>query len=268
MLEMAHLLSQTDPQSADGGESTSRTLRRGLAVLDAVLDSAESGLRLVDLCRITGLQRPTVSRLLPPLLEAGYLRREGRFMYAAGPRLAAPARRVSQPNLAVRLQPVLDIICSACGDSAFLVVRDRGQSNCIARQVGTHPTQILMIQVGTMQPLGVGAAGLALLAALPDDEVTHILRENEPLLADYGGMTPQKMNQLVRATRERGWSLVGNHAIQGVLGVGRAVLDAAGMPVAGISVASTSQRMTREHQRFVAKVIDDALRRRFPRGLL
>ncbi len=36
-------------------------------------------------------------------------------------------------------------------------------SHCIARQVGTHPVQILVIQVGTRQPMGVGAAGLALL---------------------------------------------------------------------------------------------------------
>ena len=106
--------------------------------------------------------------------------------------------------------------------AVFAVVREGAQSHCIVRQVGTHPVQMLVIQVGTRQPLGVGAAGLALLAALPDAEVQAIIAENAPQLGAYGGMTPERMRLLVRTTRERGWSVIGNHATRGVLAAGMA----------------------------------------------
>ena len=243
-----------------GADATGRTLRRGLSLLEAVLDGGPEGLRLTDLCEATGLQRPTVCRLLEPLLEGRYVQRRDRFRYVPGSRFAGLAPTGAQPNLAVRLQPVLASISAACGDAAFAIVREGSQSLCIARQIGTHPVQVLVIQVGTLQPLGVGAAGLALLAALPDDELAAVIADNAPQLGRYGGMTPERLRLLVRATRERGWSLIGNHATQNVLAVGCAVRNAADEPIAAISVASTVDRMTREHQRLVARTIQQVLK--------
>ena len=250
----------TKAEAPPQADATGRTLRRGLALLEAVLDAGPEGLRLTDLCNATGLQRPTVCRLLEPLLEGRYVQRRDRYRYLPGPRFAGLARAAAQPNLAVRLQPVLASISAACGDAAFAIVREGSQSLCIARQIGTHPVQVLVIQVGTLQPLGVGAAGLALLAALPDDEVAAVIADNAPQLGRYGGMTPERLRLLVRTTRERGWSLIGNHATQDVLAVGCAMRNAADQPIAAISVASTVDRMTREHQRTVARTIQQALK--------
>src|SRR2546427_9651554 len=55
------------PVSAD--DAGSRTLRRGLQVLDAVLAAGREGLRVADLCRATGLERATVYRLLSTLVD-------------------------------------------------------------------------------------------------------------------------------------------------------------------------------------------------------
>lgn len=262
---------QTDvlalPAADDTAIGDGRTLRRGLAVLGAVVDADRTGLRLVDLCRQTGLGRPTVHRLLGPLLDAGWLARQDRFRYVAGPRLQRRLGAAAQPNLAMRLQPVLAQVSAASGDAAFAIVRAGGQSHCIARQIGSHPVQVLVIQVGTQQPLGVGAAGLALLAALPDDEVDAVVDENTPQLGRYGGMTPARLRALVRSTRERGWSVIGNHATAGVLAVGLSVPDGQGRPAAGISVASTQMRMTRERQHQIADLMRHTLRRLCPRGL-
>ncbi len=249
---------QAPDQEAD--DPGSRTLRRGLQVLDAVLAGGPEGVRVVDLCRGVALERATVYRLLSTLLEAGHVARQGRFRYVPGPRMAALAPAGALPNRAVHLQPLLARISAACGDAAFAIVREGPLSHCIARQVGTHPVQILVIEVGTRQPLGVGAAGLALLAALPDAEVETIIAANAPRLAAYGGMTPERMRLLVRATRERGWSVIGNHATRGVLAVGMAVRDAHGRPVAALSVATTLARMPRERQQLVARTIRDALK--------
>ncbi|WP_455280879.1 IclR family transcriptional regulator [Cupriavidus necator] len=249
---------------ADGDPGGCRTLLRGLQLIDAVRAGGRDGLRVVELCRALGLERATIYRLLHTLIEAGYVTQRGRFHYAAGPRVAALAQPPAPPDLAARLQPVLARVSAACGDAAFAIVREGPLSHCIARQVGTHPVQVLVIQVGTRQPLGVGAAGLALLSALPDDEVAATIAANAPVLGQYGGMTPDRMKILVRATRERGWSVIGNHATRNVLAVGMAVRNTDGEPVAAISVASTMARMPRERQQLVARTIQQALAAELP----
>ena len=102
----------------------------------------------------------------------------------AGARLATLAPPPGSSNLAVRLQPVLS--APVFGDAAFAVVREGALSQCIARHVGTHPVQMLVIQVGTRQPLGVGAAGLALLAALPNEHAMEQLCSTDTCLAGTG----------------------------------------------------------------------------------
>lgn len=238
-----------------------QALSRGLEVMDAILAAPTEGLRVVSLCRLTGLERPTVHRLLRALQAAGYVTLASRFHYVPGERWKALVPSVKQrADLAERLSPVLASVSAGCGDAAFAVVRDGGLSHCIARHVGSYPVQILVIQIGTRQPLGVGAAGLALLSALEDREVEAVIEVNAPNLALYGGMTEHRLRALVAATRERGWSLVGNHATQGVLAVGLPVYDGAGDVVAGISVAATEGRMTREHQRRIVQLIRKGLR--------
>lgn len=255
------------PALAQAEDTGSRTLRRGLQLLDAVLSSGRDGLRVVDLCRVVGLERATVHRLLATLVDSGYASAHGRFRYVAGPRLAARTQGVIPSDFAARLQPILARVSAACGDAAFAITREGPASHCIARQLGTHPVQVLVIQVGTRQPLGVGAAGLALLSALPDDDVAAVIAANSPALGRYGSMTPDRMKIMVRATRERGWSVIGNHATHGVLAVGLAVRGCDGAPVAAISVASTIERMPRERQQLVARAMREALAASLPHGL-
>ena len=240
-------------------EAGGRSLRRGLQVLDAVLKSGPEGVRVSELCRACGLQRAPVYRLLATLTDCGYVRPRGRFHYVAGERVTSLAPPADESSLAARLQPVLGRISAACGDAAFAVVRSGTQSRCIARQIGTYPVQILSVQVGTRQPLGVGAAGLALLAALPPHESEAVTRDNGSALAAFGGMTVGRMDLLVRAARERGWAAVGNHAVRGAMGVGVALLGRDGAPVAGVSVAASMGRMPKERQQLIARTIRDAL---------
>lgn len=245
---------EAPPESVPG-----RGLARGLMLLEVIARGGRDGLRVVDLCRACALERPTVHRLLGTLIGLGHVARCGRFRYGPGPALGRLHGVGAPSELAVALQPVLAVVSQACGDAAFAVVRDGHRSCCIARHVGTHPVQILSVQVGTRQPLGVGAAGLALLAALDDVEVCAIVAASRPTLSSYGGMTPTLLGSLVRSTRQRGWSVVGNHAVQGALGVGMAVVGADGAPVAAISVAAAVERMPRPRQQEIARVMREAL---------
>lgn len=236
-----------------------RILRRGLRVLGVLRQAGAAGLHVVDIAREAGMQRSTVYRYLDVLTEEGYALREGR----------APRWRIAELGVmlsgdphaqAVRqFRPWLREISDISGDSAFLICRAGNDSLCLHREVGNYPVQVLAVTVGHRQPLGVGAAGLALLAALPANEAEQVVMQNAQALRAYGGMTAGQMRQLIQATRDRGWSVVGNAAVPGVLGVGVPVCDADGYPRLAVSVSSLIGRMQASRQRSIAEVIRSRL---------
>ncbi|CAN5187175.1 IclR family transcriptional regulator C-terminal domain-containing protein [soil metagenome] len=244
-----------------------RGLQRGLDVLAAMQASGRDGMRIIDICRHCGLERATVYRLLATLMRAGYVEARGRFRYGCGPRVAAAPDDPPASAIAVRADPVLTRVSAACGDAAYLSVRDRDLSHCIARKVGSYPVQILSVQVDSRQPLGVGAGGLALLASIEPAEASRVIAANATQLGRYNGMTPARMELLVRSSRERGYSVVGNHAVKGALGVGMTVVGGERPALAAISVAAPIGRMPKERQRVIAAIIRDALAELLPNGL-
>jgi DNA-binding IclR family transcriptional regulator len=72
-------------------------------------------------------------------------------------------------------------------------------------------------------------------------------------------MTGVQMRRLVENTRDRGWSVVGNAAVPGVLGVGVALCDAGGYPRLAVSVSSLIDRMQAPRQRSIAELIRSQL---------
>ena len=200
-------------QDSDAAAAGPRTLRRGLAVLAALRDQGPDGLSVTDIARLTGIQRPTIYRLLAALLDAGLvLPVTGTKKYRA--QLAVdPDTRSRDPRVR-QLLPVLRRLADRTGDAVFLVVRDEDDSISLHREIGSYPVQILATYAGKRQPLGVGSGGMALLAALPDEVARGIVERNSGRLDEYGGMTPQEMYRLIENTRARGYSVVGNHAVR------------------------------------------------------
>ena len=266
-LDKAKKKGAKDVSSRENEVDGCRSLRRGLDVLELICKSGLDGLRVVEICSSLELERAPVHRMLHTLLQTGYVERLGRFQYVATSKLTVPARETVDRVLVAKLQPVLKEVSERLGDAAFLVVREENISHCIARQLGSHPLQALPISIGNRQPLGVGAAGLALLSAMTDEELAKVVKLSASVLEQYGGMTTARLDLLVKATRERGWSVVANHATQGILGVGIAVLSKAGVPIGAISVASTLERMPRERQKLTANTIIDVIKKYYPRGI-
>lgn len=239
----------------DSEGSGPRILRRGLKVLGVLRQAGAAGMHVVDIARAAGMQRSTVYRYLDVLVEEGYALRES----------GAPRWRVAELGVmmagdphaqAVRsLRPLLRQVSDVSGDSAFLICRAANDSLCLHREVGNYPVQVLAVTVGHRQPLGVGAAGLALLGALPAAEADEVVMQNEQALRAYGGMTVAQMRRLVENTRGRGWAVVGNAAVPGVLGVGMALCDAGGYPRLAVSVSSLISRMQAPRQRSIAELI-------------
>lgn len=223
-----------------------QTIHRAIRALKLVAAQPERGIRLVDLAEAMGLERPTAHRLLKALTEERMLvQHPGSRRYSLGALLFELGLAAAhQYNLRDVAQPVLKALAEQTGDTSFLFVRSGNDAVCIARQGGTHPIQTPVVPAGARQPLGVNAGGLALLSALPEQEAIQIIHSVEPRLAAYGDLEVEQLVRYWERARKLGYALIGEHAVPGISAIGLPVVNAAGLPIAAITVASIHSRMS------------------------
>lgn len=225
-----------------------RSVSRALDLVKLLLDADNEGLRLSEIVALSGCSKTTVHRLLQELVASSLIMRDthdrfrlGRFAYELGIR----ASNERNFNLQDLCGPTLSNIARTTGETVYLGIRsgrsevftvDRKFENRLARPVG--PPR------GLLYPLGVAAAGLAILSSLSVDERDEIISTNRTRLSQYGGFSADELRDLVEQTRATGFSYVQNGAVPGIASVGMAIRGVAGRPMVGLCVAAPIARMT------------------------
>jgi len=141
-------------------------------------------------------------------------------------------------------RPILQRLALDAGDTAYLVLRSGHEAVCIDLQEGPSPIRVITLQVGSRRPLGVGAGGMALLAALPAMEREDVLDAIQPQLDSDWGMSREFLTSSIEETHRKGYTLIRNRVNAGVSAMGRHFTDATGRPIASLSVAAINERMT------------------------
>ena len=125
--------------------------------------------------------------------------------------------------------PVVARLAHECGDSAFFSIRRDVFAVCVLREDGDYPLKTHVLLPGDRHPLGVGAGSLAILAALPDDEVDACLQANAALIARrYPHYSVPLIRALVDESRERGYSVNQGLVVPGSWGLGVPLRDEQG----------------------------------------
>ena len=153
------------------GSNGSRTLARGLAVLNA-LGSASEGATVAELSEATSLDRAVLYRLLETLGDTGFVVRDpdtrkyhlGVALVELGSRASRglEVRRLALPGMRLLMEQSREAVCLAVRDRQDVVVVDRVEPPGLFVRVGYH--------VGFRHPMHVGAHGRALLAFLEAEE--------------------------------------------------------------------------------------------------
>lgn len=239
--------------------SGTQSVQRAIRLLKLIAAHHPGGLRLLDLASHSGIERPTVHRLLGGLIDEGLVQQResdrhyvlGRYCHQLLNALTAPA------DLKDWFQPLLLKLSMQLGDATFLVVPSGFDTLCVTRAIGTYPIQALAIDVGNRQPIGVGSGGLAMLAQMPPPQARQLIQANAWRLHQYGGLSEDALLAMVDDSRQRGYSVIGNYAVPGVLGVGIVLRDDQDRIVAGLSIASIAARMQPQRQQEVAAAMQD-----------
>lgn len=228
------------------GVPGAQTISRAVRVLQLIAAHAPDGMRLIDMARQMGLERPTAHRLLKALTAEGMVEQDALTRrYNLGPMLFELGILATHRfNLKEVSQPVVAQLADETGDTTFLFLRSGYDAVCILRIQGSYPIQTPSVPLGSRQPLGVSAGGLALLAALADSEIAVVLKAVAARLGAYGDLDSDQVLELCAMTKRSGHAVAGNYAVPGVRAIGLPVFNAAGSPVAAITVAATHARMS------------------------
>jgi DNA-binding IclR family transcriptional regulator len=222
-----------------------QSIRRALAILRVLAVGRDQGLRLNDIVRETGLNRPTVHRILSVLAEEGLVQQHPETRrYAIGHHLwmLALARRNRYP-LCDAAAPYLQEVSQLSGDTTLLAIPTGLDLLSVDRRLGHFPVQILSLDPGGRRPLGIGAASVAILACLSDAEAAAIVDANARRYQVHKVTATEVLAQ-VAAARRRGHAFHARGIIAGTKALAVAIRDPAGVPVGAICIAAIAKRMT------------------------
>lgn len=254
----------TMPGKEDAELKGARAVDRALSLLSMVGRHAERGVGLTDLVVQSGSNKPTVRRLLLALMRAGLVDQDertrryylGEEAYVLG---TLSSRRFSLLQMA---QDGLRRISRRTEDSSFLSVRRDTFSLCLYREEGTWPVRTHALQAGFEHPLGIGAGSLAMLAALPDQEIDQVLAANADIIAaKYPMITEADLRHGVQETRAKGFSLNPGLILANSWGVGVAIRNPDGSIAGALSIAAIDSRMRPERQPELAAVLHEEVDR-------
>jgi len=251
-------ISPKNSKSAPGTQS----LQRAIALLRIIAVNNRSGSRLVELYRRTGLERPTVHRLLQGMVAEHLIRQDpiSKRYHLGG--LAYELGLAAAPKVAMRdiCLPYLDAIAEHTGDTVFLTVRSGFDGICVARADGSFPIKMFVHDVGRHRPLNVGASGLALMSALPDDEIERLCRINvERTRRKNPRFTEAGLRASIESARRRGYATNKVMDEPPVHSVGMVIRAPDGTPAAGVSVSTLASRLGPDRLEMVVRCLSDSV---------
>lgn len=221
------------------GREAGGSFARAQLLLRAIAQAGAAGASLRDMIRATGLPRPTVHRVLAMLEAAGWVVRmpDGLSFRLGLEVLALGAGAAACHPLGEVAGAPMARLALAIAQPVYLVVRAGPDSVCVAREESGRRIQTLVLQVGSREPLGIGAGSMALLAALPEDEMQAFISANRDRYRQRPDFNEMAFLAAVERTRTRGFAEHDDLFTPGVSGVGVAVRNGRGEAIAGISTA-------------------------------
>ena len=217
--------------------------------------------RLSEVASQAGLNKVTTLRILEVLCREGFVKREDKIKtYSLGNEvfvLSAALR--DRDDLRVRARPSLVRLAAMSEDSVLLSVRSGGtEAVCVDREVGPFPIRAHVLEIGSRRPLGIGAGAMAILAWQSDSEIEAILPFVEQRLSHYPKVSMTWLRNEIDRSRERSYTIFLNMLVDRMGGIGIPIFGADRRPVAAISIAALSDRISSRTERLVAMLKREA----------
>jgi DNA-binding IclR family transcriptional regulator len=221
-----------------------QVLRRAHDILRLLAANERTGLRVSDIASALALEPPTAHRIVQGLVQERMATQDpDDKRYRLGPALYELGITAA-PRYPLRelVQPSVERLADATGDTIVATVRSGLDSVCIERRTGAFPIQTSMVTVGTRRPLASGAGGQAIMACLEDGAERRWLIEQN---ASRTKRSVGELTALLDDVRRNGYALnTYRHTTPPIAAIGVPILGAFGQCVAGLAVVALSMRLS------------------------
>lgn len=232
--------------SQPGRRNDSSSLRRALTLLEELARCQQSGSRwtsLTELTRQTGLPRSTVYRLLTPLMDHGLVE-SSPDGYSLGPQAAVLGGTYLEGiDLRADARPHLERLGNETGENGHLVI-PAGTEIIYVDKVEAPAALRMHTRIGGRNPMHSTGVGKAILAFSPEALLAEVIATGLPPKTPRTITDPAALRTELAQIRERGHSVDNIENEPGIRCVAAAVFDAAGTPVAALSVSGPASRIT------------------------
>ena len=236
------------------------TVQHGLRALEVI--AAEEGLPTKELARRLGLPPATAYHLVSTLVHEGYVWRMRDGGLILGDRMARLLSHLEhRPNPFPELQPVVEDLARACGDTAVvgrLVGNQAFITSAAAAPGAAHGDHI---RAGTRGPVHTMSLGKVLVAVLPPAAALGTVRNwtFEPL-TEHTITDAHRFLDELEVARRRGYALDTEEGETGLCCVAAPIATPPDRPRAAIAIAIEPERLHHEPQRLVSHVLVAARR--------
>lgn len=232
------------PAIVQDGAGSSKSLQKALRILLHVGHS-DSEMGVTQLASALSLNKATVHRLLKTLEKFELLERNSENeKYRLGFKLLElGTRALHSRTLEKEAHQLLLDLAFRSGESISFAAARSGGVVCLDRVDSPHTVIGIRTPVGARFPAHCTAIGKIILAYLPDEEVTAIVKSAG--LSCFTPFTITRMAQLkenLQQTRQRGYSLDGQELERGLSGVAAPILSRDGRLLAGVGMAGPTLR--------------------------
>ncbi|HSD37584.1 MAG TPA: IclR family transcriptional regulator [Rhodocyclaceae bacterium] len=213
----------------------------------------------------TDLQLPLSAshRLLAELQRCGYVRQDAHSgLYVLTVKLVSMGLSfLSKSGIVDVSQPLLDQLAAASGELVRLAVVDGEELIFVARAQGAKSGLRYDADMGMSVPLSCSSAGHAWLSSFRDDDAMALVaKAGIASAAEHGPKAPTSIKAvmtLVRAARQRGFSMINEMFAPGMSAMAAPVFGADGSAIGVITVAGPNVRLTPQRMESLGPVLLD-----------
>jgi DNA-binding IclR family transcriptional regulator len=230
--------------STQQGTYKVQALDRAFAVLD-LLGESDTPLGLAQVASSLQLHKSTAHRFLMVLERHRMVERTAGGKFRLGLRLFDLGNRaIDQYDLRDRAQPHLRRLVAETEETAHLCILE-GTHVIYIDKIEPARSVRMITRIGASNPVYCTSVGKAILAFLPEERVTDILRRTRFERFTHRTIaTAEALRVEIEKTRRRGYAVDDEELEEGLRCIAVPVLDAQRLPVAAVSVSGPSFRVT------------------------
>jgi DNA-binding IclR family transcriptional regulator len=248
--------------SEDRRVNSPQSVTRVIQILEALCASPRP-VSLADLSRVLNTPKSSLAALLRGLAEEHFVvssegaYRLGPGAFGLGSALMEARRRFQSSDL---VRDGMRRLAERSNETVLFAVRDAGgETMTYVDVIESRNTVRFSVSIGDRRPLYCTAGGRALLAAVPEEELSRYLRGLRPQqLTERTETEKRRLAEAIAEARESGVAQTVDQAADGVTGTASAIHDAAGGVIGALIVAAPSSRLEDRRAELGRLVADEA----------